>query len=115
MRNRNYIFANRSKYGNTRQTCGLNHRHDSKGEARYCDELQMLQQSKEIKSFEIQRNLPLIVNGITVCHHRVDFVVTTKEGKEEFHEYKGFETDVWRLKHKLTEALYPDTPYKVVR
>jgi hypothetical protein len=91
------------------------HKHDSKGEARYCDELHMLQKLGYIKSYEIQRNLPLTVNDKTVCHHRIDFVVVNKEGKEEFHEFKGFETDVWRLKHKLTIALYPETEYIVVK
>jgi len=41
--------------------------------------------------------------------------VETKGGGFEFHEVKGYATDVWKIKKKLVEALYPEIPYIVKR
>ena len=75
----------------------------------------MLKAAGVIKDYEIQKTYPLIVNGKTVCSHRVDFIVYPINGTMEVHEAKGFATDVWDLKRKLFEAVYPEIPYVVVR
>jgi len=90
------------------------HLHDSRGEAGYCNDLEILRKTKNIKSYEIQRSYDLTVNGKTICKHIVDFVITNNEGREEVHEFKGFATAVWNLKRKLFEAVYPDIKYIVI-
>ena len=40
-----------------------------------------------------------------MCNYFIDFKVIYPNGSIELVEVKGFETDVWRLKWKLTEAL----------
>ncbi|MFA5659607.1 MAG: DUF1064 domain-containing protein [Oscillospiraceae bacterium] len=108
-------FRSNKKYGNKSCSCNQGHLHDSHGEAGYCNELALMQKAGEIKGYEIQRTFDLNVNGKKVCGHRVDFLVTNKEGKEEVHEFKGFATAEWNIKRKLFEAIYPEIEYIVIR
>ena len=39
----------------------------------------------------------------------------TRYGCYGCHEFKGFETVDWHLRHKLFEAIYPEIPYIVVK
>ena len=89
--------------------------HDSRAEAGYCNQLNVLEKSGEIKSYEIQKTFRLDVNGKHICNHRVDFLVTNKNGEVMVEEFKGFGTEVWRIKKKLFEACYPGIEYIVVR
>ena len=111
----NIKYFRYNKYKNKSCKCNQNHIHDSRGEARYCDELALMKAACEIKNYTIQQTIPLIVNGKTITRHRVDFVVITNTGEKEIHEYKGFETEIWKMKYKLFQAIYPDIPYIVVR
>lgn len=104
-----------AKYNNLKCTCNLGHKHDSRGEAQYCNELQIMTRAGHIKSFQIQVMYDLCVNGKKICGHRVDFVVETNDGSIEVREFKGFATNEWAIKHKLFEALFPEIPYKVIR
>jgi len=104
-----------NKYNASTCRCNQNHTHDSRGEAAYCDDLALLKVAGEIQDYEIQVKIPLMINGKTICNHYIDFLVTNKEGNLEYREYKGFITDTWRIKKKLTEALYPDIPYIVIK
>ena len=99
------------------QTCRClsGHIHHSRKEAKYCDELSWRIKAKEITSFETQKRYSLDVNGKHICNHIPDFLVTFPDGHQEIHEVKGFEQEVWRIKHKLFEACYPDLPYIVIR
>jgi len=103
-----------NKYNNKKSTCGL-HYHDSKGEAGYCRQLQILKKAGKIQDFETQKTFDFYVNGKKICSHRVDFLVTTNEGKIEAHEYKGYEQNTWIIKKKLFEALYPEIDYIVIK
>lgn len=107
--------ARPSKYNARTCRCNRGHIHDSIGEANYCNQLDALVKAREIKSYEIQQKYMFKVKGKHITTHIVDFVVTTNEGKEEVHEVKGFATEVWRIKWKLFEALYPKIPYHVIR
>ena len=49
--------------------------------------------------------LRLYVNEKKICNYFIDFKITLADNTVELIEVKGFETDVWRLKWKLTEAL----------
>ena len=110
------IFINtHSKYKNVTCKCQQGHIHDSRAEATYCNQLNILKRAGEIKDYEIQKTYRLNVNGKHITNHRVDFGVVLPDDKIEIHEYKGYETDVWRIKKKLFEACYPDIPYVVVK
>ena len=104
-----------NKYGAKSCRCNSDHRHDSIGEARYCDNLAMLQERGFIKEFKTQVRYQFYVEGQKICEHRVDFEVYYFDKPMEVHEFKGFATREWAIKKKLFEALYPEIPYKVVR
>jgi len=130
MRQRNIVrFGNDRSFNKYRAvTCfrdGI--RFDSRKEADYYVKLKLLKRAKIIKDFKRQVTFPLfgceallpgekakIVKIEKVADHRVDFVVSFPDGREEVHEVKGFATDVWNLKRKLFEANYPGIPYRVV-
>ena len=45
------------------------------------------------------------VNGIKICNYYMDFKVIHLDGSVELIEVKGYKTDVWKIKWKLTEVL----------
>lgn len=108
-------FVQRKKYSNRSCSCWLSHKHDSILEADYCNQLNALKRAGEVKAFEIQYKLALVVNGVKICSHYVDFLVTYPDGHQEFHETKGMDTRDWQIKRKLVEALWPQIPYVVKR
>lgn len=85
-------------------------RNDSKFEAGYAQELRLRVKAGDIKSFEEQVVLDLIVNGFLVCTYKIDFIVRHNDDTLEYVETKGWPQPVWRLKWKLFEALYSDRP-----
>ena len=64
----------------------------------------------ELTEVRRQVRIALDVNDHHICNYVIDFVVKHKDGTEEYIEVKGFETDVWRMKWKLFEALYSGKP-----
>lgn len=58
-----------------------------------------------------QYPIRIVVNGKPICSHIVDFRVTLPDSREKFVETKGRPTDLWKLKRKLVQALYPEVPY----
>lgn len=92
--------------------CSQGHNHDSRAEARYCEQLALMKKAGEIDDYETQVRHNLEVNGKKVCSMIVDFKVY-KDGGWYYVEVKGFATEVWKLKHKLFKALYPDLEYIV--
>lgn len=79
--------------------------YDSKFEANYAAELDLLLKAGEIIKWERQVKIPLIVNGYIICNYYIDFVVY-RDGETEYVECKGYPTEVWKLKWKIFEALY---------
>lgn len=86
--------------------------HDSVLEANVCNQLHVMFPESEIQT---QKTFKFYVNEQKITGHRVDFFVTHRDGVEEVYEAKGIETDVWKIKHRLFEALYPEIPYHVIR
>ncbi len=85
-------------------------KNDSKFEAGKAQQLELLKKAGEIRDFQEQVKLPLIVNNLVVCDYTIDFVITHNDGTLEYLETKGYATDVWKLKWKLFEALYSSDP-----
>lgn len=72
----------------------------------------LLKQGK-IQEVNHQYKISLRVNGEFICNHYVDFEVILNDGRPKYVETKGFPTEVWRLKKKLFNAIYPDAVYLV--
>jgi len=87
----------------------------SQMEARYAQKLDWMLKAGEITNIKPQKKIELRVNDKHIANHYVDFEVTLPDGRIEWHEVKGFATDTWIMKRRLTEALYPDINYKVIR
>ena len=93
-----------NKYKAERQTFNGRSYH-SKKEADYAVNLAWKQKAGEIKEIIPQYKLDLRVNGIHITNYFIDFKVVYSDDSVELIEVKGFSTDLWRLKWRLTEAL----------
>lgn len=93
-----------NKYNNTSQLYDGN-RYDSKKESEFAKQLDLRVKAKDIKNWERQIKIPLAVNGKHITNYYIDFRITNNDDSREYIEIKGFETEVWRLKWKLFEAL----------
>lgn len=106
-------FNRKNKYGNKTCRCWKGHQHDSTYEAMYCNKLNILEKAGDIQSYKTQVRYTFKINGSTICSHYPDFEVVENDGRLVIHEFKGAETEVWRIKKKLFQALYPEIPYYV--
>lgn len=109
---------NKNKYNATRNFYNGNFYH-SKLEAAYAQELDLRIKAKEVDWWERQVKISLDIGVYHICNYFIDFKVYLANGDIELVEVKGFETEVWRLKRKLIEALYlpthPELRYVVVK
>ncbi len=104
------VYYQKNKYTTAKKTDYGGLVYDSGFEARHAQDLDLLLKAKEIKSWERQVNIPLVVNDYKVCDYRIDFIVYHHDGTTEYIELKGYAFPTWRLKWKLFEALYSDKP-----
>ena len=98
-----------NKYGAKRHEYN-DYTYHSKLEAGYAAELDLRLRAKDIIGWRRQVPLDITVNGKHICIYRIDFIVEYADGTEDWVEVKGLETETWRLKWKLTEALWGDDP-----
>lgn len=107
-----------NKYNNTKQLYNGN-RYDSEKEAEFAKQLDLRLKAGDIKEWERQVKIELRVNGYLICNYYMDFKVINNDGSIEWVEIKGFETEVFRLKKKLFEALLdeisPGSEYIIVK
>jgi hypothetical protein len=94
-----------SKYKNIITTVD-NIRFHSKKEANRYRELCILNKSKLILDLELQPNFKITINNKFICNYKADFAYKNKDGEIVYEDVKGFKTQVYKLKKKLTEALY---------
>lgn len=85
---------------------------DSKLEASHYEDLKLLQAAGEISDLELQTEFPLKVNGKHICIYIADFTYTEGD-KKIASDSKGVETDVFKLKKKLFQALNPDWIFEI--
>ena len=69
----------------------------------------------QVVKWERQVKIPLKVRGVLIANWYCDFLVYFKDGRKEYHEVKGRETDVYKMKEKLFRALYPKEVLLVVK
>lgn len=98
-----------SKFGAKRQLYE-GYTYHSKKEAAYAAELDLRKRAGDIKDWKRQVKISLDVNGYHITNYYVDFMIEHNDTSLEYVEVKGFETDVWRLKWALFEALYSHLP-----
>lgn len=110
----------RSKYGNQKTVVdGIEF--DSKKEAEYYCQLKLLKKAGEIKDIGLQPRFELQPafekNGVKYrpITYIADFVITNNDGTTEIVDVKGAETQVFKIKQKLFEYMYPDLSLKVVK
>lgn len=82
---------------------------DSKGEMSRYGFLVQMQKAGLITEMDRQISFPLIVNGYQVCRYVADFVYTRSDKKEVIEDFKGKETDVFKIKAALFKAIHGRT------
>lgn len=97
-----------TKYGNSPSRCREGVMHQSKLEARRCDELHLLQLGGEISDLKAhpQPVYALIVAGRKITSYRGDFEYTDRDGNTVTEDTKGVRTDAYAIKAELFSALY---------
>lgn len=77
----------------------------SKKEAMRYKELKFLLQEQRISDLVLQPKFPIEVNGKKICTYIADFIYN-EDGIQVVEDVKGVKTSVYRIKKKLTEAIY---------
>ena len=77
----------------------------SKGELNRFRELRLEQRAGAISNLRRQVEFPIAAAGVVVCSWFADFVYQ-RAGREVVEDFKGFRTDVYKLKKKFVEAIY---------
>lgn len=92
---------------------------DSAKEAQRYRELKLLEQAGEISNLELQPRFLLQdsfrKNGRT--YRKIEYVADFKyieNGKTIVEDVKGLQTNVFKIKHKLFEKIYPDLELKII-
>tara|TARA_R110000823_G_scaffold192267_1_gene323913 strand:+ start:297 stop:623 length:327 start_codon:yes stop_codon:yes gene_type:complete len=78
----------------------------SKKEAARYVELKLLEKNNVIRNLELQPRFPCIINGKKVCSYIADFRYFSNNSTI-VEDVKGKKTDIYKLKKKLVEALWP--------
>jgi hypothetical protein len=102
-----------NKYG-AKTSVYKDYRYDSQMEAKYAMKLDYLIMAGEITEFKRQHKLSLDIDGKHIANYYVDFRVTYSDGREEFHEVKGFPTPEWQLKWKMAKAIYGENKFILI-
>ena len=93
-----------SKYSNKKTELD-GYTFDSKTEANRYAELMLAEKAGDISNLELQPKFLLEVNGKKIATYIADFRYI-ENGKTVVEDVKGVKTPVYRIKKKLTEALY---------
>lgn len=103
------LTKKKNKFNAVRQTY-KGKSYDSKLEAGFAAELDLLKKAGEVKEWEPQKTLKCIVNGLLICRYSLDFFVTYTDGRQEYWEVKSRATKsyAWSIKWKLVNALFPE-------
>ncbi len=109
-----YKSFSKSKYKAVKQNYN-GYSYDSKLEANWAAQLDLMIKAKEVKKWERQHKISIDIDGIHICNYFIDFKVWFTDGRVEYHEVKGYETEVWKLKWKLSKALYPDNNFVLIK
>jgi len=82
--------------------------YDSKLEASYALGYDKKKQAKIVLDWSRQHCFELLINSTKICKYRIDFRVVNTDGWIDYVEVKGMPTALWKLKWKITKALFTD-------
>ena len=68
-----------------------------------------------MSDIEVHPQFPCFVEGKKICTYIADFKYKNVKGEEVIEDTKGVLTDVFKLKKKLVEAIYPDVTIEVIQ
>ncbi|EJL21911.1 DUF1064 domain-containing protein [Novosphingobium sp. AP12] len=109
-----------NKYGAKKTTCAAGHLHDSKAEARRCNELHLLQRGGAIVGLEQQPEFKFTVDGRPVmldngqqARLRADFAYV-ENGRKVVEDRKGVIVRDFPLRWALARTLWPEIDWRVV-
>ncbi len=77
----------------------------SAGEAQYAQELDFRFKAGEIIDIKPQYKIEIKVAGVLICNYYCDFRIVLADQTVQYHEYKGFSTQLFALKFKILNAL----------
>ena len=102
----NYYQPNRSKYRNTVVEYD-GYKFDSKGESMRYYQLKMLQKAGKISGLQVHIPFELIPKAgkFRAISYEADFVYI-ENGEKIVEDFKGFRTDVYKIKKRLMKWLY---------
>ena len=107
----NKLHAKRQDFGGRKYDSGL--------EAKVAADLEYQKRCGEIIEITPQFCVDIVINGIKICRHYVDFRVVFADGTVQLVEAKGMWTRESLMKSKLVEAVYlpqnPGVSYRVRR
>lgn len=93
---------------------------DSVRESQRYKELKLLERAGEISNLELQPRFLLQdsfkKNGKT--YRKIEYIADfqyIENGKTIVEDVKGMQTDVFKLKHKIFEKVYPDLELKIIK
>lgn len=108
-----------SKYRNKKAQIDM-YVFDSVRESQRYKELKLLERAGEISNLELQPRFLLQdsfkKNGRTF--RKIEYVADfqyIENGKTIVEDVKGIQTDVFKLKHKIFEKVYPDLTLKIIK
>ena len=84
-------------------------------ECEHAQQLDLRKMAGEITEIIPQFKIDIRVNNIHICNYFIDFRIKLKDGTYEYHEVKGFSTDLWRIKWLLSKALHPDWKFILIK
>lgn len=87
---------------------------DSKLEAARYKFLKELESAGAVSDIEVHPPYPCFIEGKKICLYKADFKYKNANGEEVVEDTKGVQTDVFKLKKKLVEALYPGLIIQIV-
>lgn len=103
-----------NKYHAKKASCQHGHTHDSRKEARRCNDLVLLQRAGVIERLEQQPQAWFHLNGVPVVHlngrrvgYRADFRYF-ENGQEIWEDAKGVRTEAYVLRAALFRAFHPE-------
>lgn len=109
-----------NKYGAKQAQCHAKHVHDSRAEARRCNELHLLQRAGEITGLEQQPVFRFVVDGRAVmlengqqARLKADFSYIER-GRKVVEDRKGVIVRDFPLRWALARALWPEIDWRVV-
>lgn len=114
--------AKGNKFDAKKTDCQHGHRHDSKAEARRCNELHLLARGGAITDLEVQPQFWFAVGGVQMKHEngrRVGYCgdfAYVERGRQIVEDVKGgYRDDAWTLRKAIFRALFPHIELREVK